>query len=746
MTTAMPTSTSAVHRYFEVSLFLLLTVGFLALATTGRLDIFSVVLVGAALVAKALRYRQHHEPELSPQAVTALTWFYFVFYGVDLFFLSGGFLLATAHLLLFLGVVKLFSARTNRDYLWLFLVAFMQLLAAATLTVDTTFLVFFFFFLVLGISTFISFEIKRGTETAQTAPLAAGTAGGRRLERSLLATSVSVALATLLLAAVLFFILPRVSTGYMSAYGFQPEQISGFTNEVSLGDIGSIKQNPAVVMRVRAEGNDPQALEGLKWRGIALTHFDGERWVSSFTLMKQSLRSPQGRFTPPLAPYRDSPQLPIAPRHLQYRVLLEPISAGTLFVALVPEEVVGRFRNLWVDENGALTYYQGGYVQVGYDVVSDAAVPPAELLRGAPTNYTPAVRETYLQLPAIDPRVAELARQLTSGFDNPYDQAREIERYLRTQFGYTLEMPSEPQSDPIAHFLFVRRRGHCEYFAASMTVLLRAVGIPARMVNGFLTGEYNEVGANYIVRAQDAHTWVEVYFPGVGWVEFDPTPPDPNPPARTWWTTVRHYYDAFDMFWDEWVINYDESHQFALARQMRDAVLWARHGRHWFRQKRRDLTEKMHALGDRIRESPYSAPVAATLVVAAVLLIRGRSLIAWVKTLRLLHGNGGRALNPAEATVLYQRLLRTLGRRGFRKARGQTPLEFAGSLPPPELAGAVAEFTRVYNLIRFGRQGGGTLRLGSGSTGSHLVELLRRVEAVPRLRSGSPLRFEKPAR
>ncbi|MGH9804292.1 MAG: DUF4129 domain-containing transglutaminase family protein, partial [Candidatus Acidiferrales bacterium] len=338
---------------------------------------------------------------------------------------------------------------------------------------------------------------------------------------------------------------------------------------------------------------------------------------------------------------------------------------------------------------------------------------------------SPALRAIYLQLPAIDPRVAALAQQLTRDFDNPYDKAREIERYLRTQFGYTLEMPSEPQADPIAHFLFERRRGHCEYFAASMAVLLRTVGIPSRMVNGFLTGEYNDVGANYIVRAQDAHTWVEVYFPGVGWAEFDPTPPDPNPPALTWWTTVRHYYDAFDMFWDEWVINYDESHQFALAREVRDAVLWARQNRRWFQQKRRDLTAEMQALGERIRESPYSAPIGAGLVLAALLVARGRSLVGYVKTLRLLHGNGGRELNPAEATVLYQRLLRTLRRRGFRKSPGQTPLEFAGSLPPPELAGAVEQFTRAYNDIRFGARAG---------AGSCLVELLRRVEAQKQAR------------
>src|SRR3990172_2267516 len=605
MSSRGPTSASAVHRYFEISLFLLVTVGFLALASTGRLDIFSLLLVSAALVVKALRYQRPREPELSPQTVKALTVLYFVFYGVDFALLAGGWpeglIPATTRLVLFIAVVKLFSARSNRDYLWLALIAFMEILAAATLTVDTTYLVFFFLFLVLGISTLISYEIKRGTETAQTAPLPAGSTAGRRLERSLLLTSLIVAVATLVLATGLFFILPRFTTGYLSAYCSQPEQITGFTNEVALGDIGSIKLNPAVVMRIRAEEGDPQQLEGLKWRGVALTRFDGHRWYTHFSEARQVLRPWGERFNLPVEQFRDFPLRGELPRRgARYRVLLEPISAGTLFAAAVPVEIRGRFRRLWVDENGALTYFQAGYGQVGYDVFSDVAVPPPELLRAAPAEYPLPMREVYLEVPPLDPRVGELARSLTAAFDNPYDKARELERYFRTQFGYTLEMPSEPQDDPIAHFLFERRKGHCEYFAASMTVLLRSLGIPARMVNGFLTGEYNEVGENYIVRAQDAHSWVEVFFPGVGWVEFAPTPPDPHPRRQPWWTTAPHSFDAFDLWWDDWVINYDELHQVQLARNLRDTLRWASRGRYWFREKRRELTAGIHRLGDRI--------------------------------------------------------------------------------------------------------------------------------------------------
>ena len=720
MGTDVSASTSAVHRYFEISLFMLLTVGFLALASTGQLDILSLVVVTAALVTKALRYRRHREPELTPAVVTGLTWFYFVFYLVDFFLLSDSFLVATTHLVLFIAVVKLFSARSNRDYLWLALIGFMEILAAATLTVGTTFLIFFFLFLVFGTSTFVSYEIKRGMETAQTAPLPAGSVVGRRMERSLLGTSITVAVATLLLASLFFFTLPRVTAGYMSAYGFQPEQLSGFTNEVSLGDIGSIKRNPTVVMRVRVLEGDPQQLEGLRWRGVALDGFAGDRWFTTFRYARRRLRPVGNQFSIPLRGLRDFPLNRSLPRQsVRYRVLLEPISTGTLFAAAVPHEIQGRFRSIWIDTNGSLSYSQAGYGQVAYDVISNVSRPTPEVLRAAATEYPKTITHPHLGLPPVDPRVADLGGQLTALYDNPYDKARELERYFRTQFGYTLDLPQQPVDDPIAHFLFVRREGHCEYFASAMTIMLRTQGIPARMVNGFLTGEYNDVGENYIVRAQDAHTWVEVYFPGVGWVDFDPTPPDPNPRTRSWWTMATFYLDAFDLWWDEWVINYDFFRQVQLARGLRDSLREAREKRHWFREKRREATAAIHRFGDWIIEKPYSAPLGVGLLAGILLLWRGRQISHWVRARWVLRAGRGRGLSAAEATLAYERLLALLRRNGYRKQPTQTPLEFASSLPPAGLATTVGEFTQMYNQVRFGR--------GSGA-GARLLELLRRVQ------------------
>ncbi|MBI4462828.1 MAG: DUF3488 domain-containing protein, partial [Acidobacteria bacterium] len=331
-----------VNRYFEVSLFLLLTTGFLTLASTGRLELFSLLVAGTALVVKALRYRRHRGPELSPRMVTWLTWFYFGFYFIDYLFLSRSFLGATIHLILFLAVVKLFSARSNRDYLWLALIAFLQMLAAAILTVDTSFLVFFLVFLLLSISTFVSFEIKRGAETQRAAAVPAGSPLARRLQQSLLLTSTLVSMGILGLAALIFFVLPRATTGFFSAYGFQPQLLTGFSNDVTLGEIGEIKRNRAVIMRVQVQGSDPQAAAGIKWRGIALTGFDGKRWYNP---PEPSILLHPGRDLRFYAPLPSYPQR-TGTLTLRYMVLLEPITTEVLFVAALPMWLEGNFRTL----------------------------------------------------------------------------------------------------------------------------------------------------------------------------------------------------------------------------------------------------------------------------------------------------------------------------------------------------------------------------------------------------------------
>jgi hypothetical protein len=145
-------------------------------------------------------------------------------------------------------------------------------------------------------------------------------------------------------------------------------------------------------------------------------------------------------------------------------------------------------------------------------------------LRQDSADYPKEIRERYLALPSTVPdRVRQLAKAITEGKTNQYDKAKAIEAYLRT-YPYDLEIPAPPKGRDVAdYFLFDLRKGYCDYYATAMVVLARASGIPARFVSGYAPGEYDAANARYIVRELHAHSWAEVYFPDIGWVEFEPT-------------------------------------------------------------------------------------------------------------------------------------------------------------------------------------------------------------------------------
>ena len=162
-----------------------------------------------------------------------------------------------------------------------------------------------------------------------------------------------------------------------------------------------------------------------------------------------------------------------------------------------------------------------------YAARSSVSVASADMLRQASTTYPDWVQRLYLQGAGdISPRVRDLATQivLSANAQTPYDRAKAIERWLRTNIQYNEAIPAPPKgSDPMEWFLFERREGYCNYYASAMILMLRSQGIPARMAAGFAMGTWDADRSAYLVRERDAHTWVEVYFPGSGWVEFEPT-------------------------------------------------------------------------------------------------------------------------------------------------------------------------------------------------------------------------------
>lgn len=164
-----------------------------------------------------------------------------------------------------------------------------------------------------------------------------------------------------------------------------------------------------------------------------------------------------------------------------------------------------------------------------YAVTSEVSTATAEQLRAAGTRYPTEITTRYLPLPTLPGRVRRLARHVTFRQHDPYDQALAIEAYLKT-LTYSENVPAPPAGrDGVDYFLFQTRAGYCDYFASAMAVMLRSVGVPARVVSGYATGAVQPDGS-YLVRDASAHSWTEAYFPGYGWIPFDPTPGFSDPP------------------------------------------------------------------------------------------------------------------------------------------------------------------------------------------------------------------------
>jgi hypothetical protein len=307
-----------------------------------------------------------------------------------------------------------------------------------------------------------------------------------------------------------------------------------------------------------------------------------------------------------------------------------------------------------------------------------------------------------LLLPTFDPRVRALAEQITAKSSTPAEKAASIENYLRLHYGYTLQLPKTMPRDPIANFLFERRQGHCEYFASSMAIMLRTIGIPSRVVNGFSGGEFNEITSEYVVRASDAHSWVEAYLPGEGWVEFDPTP-SAGVEAHASWSRLMQYMDAMQSFWREWVVNYDFGHQLRLTQEAnrgsREIVAKAQS---WGHEKYQKLLDWARRTEDRIGDSTvkWGLRALAALVLALVAASVPR-VMQFVRRFRVAR-RPERSPQVA-ATIWYERMLKQTAGRGWEKSPAQTPEEFAVEISDRELQRRVANFIEHYESARFGK-------------------------------------------
>jgi len=528
---------------YRASFYLMMTVAAIALCadpTDSRFGWLPPTLVAAAGVAALLTVDRDPSRGL-PQglakglALGTLGLLYFE-YSMD----ETELVRSLGHWLIALQLIKYFLPKSVADDWFLFLVGLMLVLIGSVINTGDQVGIWLFVWAVLAVWVLGQFFLQR--EARRLAPAPSPTVGGAAPEppaedpyaglfdRAYFYATLRVMALTLALGFLAFLLIPRQPGAARSRYGPTTSQhLTGFDEEVALGQLGEILENDTPVLTVAFTDLDrnpiPPPVEPL-WRGVTLNNYENGRWRRQ---TNRSLRT--------FPPVRASQM--IERSAFRQIIKLEANDSPTLF-AIRPfmgmTTSAGQRFPPSLNEVDGTAFRQNARGPLDYEAISDP--DPSAPQNGEKPPSTQRVREVLLAIaPGLKTRLRSIAEPLVEGLpqegvEGVRARAQALESYLLdpTQFGYSLQMTRVDSSlDPVEDFLVNRKEGHCEYFASALALLLRSIDIPSRMVNGFKGGDWNEITQTMTVREKHAHSWVEAYA-GVDdrgqpiWLVFDPTP------------------------------------------------------------------------------------------------------------------------------------------------------------------------------------------------------------------------------
>ena len=646
----------------------------------------------------------------------------------------------------------MFQIKRDSDWVWLYALTFCEVLLAASLTIDVSFVVSFGLFLFFFVATLSAFEITRSHRAI--APVEEETHAmrgqqARPLRRTPYLASIAGGqlMMVTLVSIPIFLLMPRFGGGMLGSVFSPTETLSGFSDKVKLGEIESIRLNSAVVMYVRL---DRTPTKFLKWRGVALDTYDPANGTWSTARPSSQRDQPVianqinagGRTVlqiSALGPNTTVDEL------LEQTVYLEPLSVRTVFATTRVTVLDGVPGPVAIDWNESLSGPEHRASRLTYVALSDVSAPSdAELESDTSTDLPDRVRRLGLQQADVDPRVAVLTRQVIGNAVTPIDKARRIENYLRSELTYSRDLRrSDFTIDPVSDFLLNTRTGHCEYFASAMVIMLRSAGVPSRLVNGFQMGEYNTLTSTYTVRQSDAHSWVEVYFPGHDrWIEFDPTPAAGfNNYGTGLAAQFRHSLEAIQMMWIQYVVALDTREQVSILRSAQKWLLSVKASvtstwREWRARTLAWVTASARDSAVTPRRIFAFIGVVLSIGVAAfglfVLHGRGWSVGSFVIPVWRWRGFRRRGSSPQQyAAGFYGQMEAILARQGIRRERDITPLEFARATAIDE----VARLTDIYHRVRFGGTSDASV---ATDVDRNLTSLVRQLSQRRRGRSQTP--------
>ena len=583
--------------------------------------------------------------------------------------------------LLVLGVqsVKFLLPKGSRDGWQLCAVALLEFLAAAAGTFAPAFALFAFLFFVASAGAMGALHDQEAEEAGR--PSGGYAVPARAAAGVLLAAGVGGFLAS----AVLFAVIPRLEFRQILERFGRARGVVGFSDTITLREVTGIKSDRRVVARVEFPELRPGLLPAnLYLRGAVYSRYEDGVWSRGGATPLPVQRVGFTHFV-------GDDAVPDSTAD----ITLEAADNPALFIYGHPTLIEGAFAPLLSDGEGNFSLARSGHPTLRYRVRFAAAPPPR--------SRTGRRAETEdLAFPKGYEDVRVLARKIAGATGTDDERAERIMRFFLSGFRYTL---SDPASS-IREFLFRKRAGYCEHYAAGLSLLLRGAGIPSRVAAGYLGGEWNGVGKYLIVRQSDAHAWVEAWLDG-RWVTLDATPPSgDSSPFRTRTGAIGLYVDWLRQRWDKYVVNYSMRMQ---ADAVKEGVRAVRRTGAAFRFR------GWGSIGGAARRATGWALLAAPALYLLYRLLRKRRNSA--------ENGSPPGLPPLPGP--YARLVRRLDRNRFRRHPGETLEEAltAAAGSRPDLSGDAVRFLGLYHRDRFGP---GPLPPEAREEAFRLADLLRR--------------------
>ncbi len=645
-------------------------VGLYALATAGPVGPVPLVVLGGSLLLAAVRLRRASGETGSTAPVRRFTT------GLGTFLValavvpahiavSGSWVLGAIDLLVLVQANRLLALRDPASTGQVLVIAILMLMGAAVLTLNFAFLGSVLLLCLAGTWTAI-FRVL-------WVPGREGADG--RVPRAVAVAALLAGCVVFAGTCLLFAILPRIQISAFRGGLLEAQSVSGFSEEVELGELGSVMIDTRPVMRVSLSDPGPPEPE-LYWRGIALDTYENGRWSVSDASEERIVAQRLFRGDRPRAagfPLREPPDRGRA--SVAQEVTLEPIDLSVLFGLPGMWYLEADLPLVAVNSTDSYFYRARSFGRMAYTVHSAPPTSDPRRLDGAAAVEPAGAGGRYLQIPdrlraAIEPLARELS--LGKGADaggSDFRRARRIEAALQTWTYSLVAPPDGAGTDPVERFLLETRTGWCEQYASGMVLLLRALGIPARMANGFHGGERNEFGNYWLVRRSDAHSWVEVPFAGEGWVRFDPTPGQGGA-SRVRSNGWIRAFDSLRRLWIQRVVEYNLLDQFAILKEA---------GR------------RADRMGDRMGSLVSTGPGRLRRLLGGgtarlAFAVIAAAAIAVVLRRRAVRGSG--RLPSDEAERWWRDAERRFRRRGIIRRAGETALELARRAGKPAWAEA----------------------------------------------------------